>query len=71
VQVARRDESIARVLREICTLDSAVRASALGLVAAHLRTRNAAHDLLDCIALLRDDAVARRIAEVLSAPSAG
>jgi len=71
LQVAARDPSIARVLREICALDAATRATALGLVSAHLRTRNAASDVLDCIALLRQDAVARRIAEVLVAPPAG
>jgi hypothetical protein len=69
-QVAARDPSIARVLREICGLDSVTRATALGLVAAHLRTRNTASDVLDCIALLRQDAFARRIAEVLVTPSA-
>jgi hypothetical protein len=70
LQVAARDASIARVLREICGLDAATRATALGLVTAHLSTRNTAPDVLDCIALLRQDAVARRIAAVLSAPSA-
>ena len=69
LQVAERDESIARVLREICGLDSALRATALGLVGTHLRTRGVRQDVLDCIAMLRQDAVARRIAEVLSAPS--
>ena len=39
-------------------------------VAAHLRTRNAGPDVLDCIALLRQDAIAQRIAEVLATPSA-
>ena len=67
--VAERDASIARVLREICGLDGALRATALGLVATHLRTRGASQDVLDCIALLRRDAVAQRIAEVLAAPS--
>ena len=70
-QVAARDPSIARVLREICALGGATRSSMLGLVAAHLRTRNTAPDVLDCIALLRQDAVARRIAEVLATPSPG
>ena len=69
LQVAARDASIARVLREICGLDGATRSTALGLVAAHLRTRNAAPDVLDCIALLRQDAIAQRIAAVLAAPS--
>ena len=70
-QVAERDPSIAKVLREICALDGATRGTALGLVAAHLRTRNAGQDVLDCIALLRQDAVAQRIAEVLAPPAAG
>jgi hypothetical protein len=70
LQVAARDASIARALREICGLDGATRATALGLVAAHLRTRNTAPDVLDCIALLRQDAIAQRIAEVLATPSA-
>jgi len=69
LQVAERDASIARVLREICGLDGALRATALGLVGTHLRTRGAPQDVLDCIALLRQDAVARRIAEVLASPS--
>jgi hypothetical protein len=69
LRVAARDASIARVLREICGLDGATRSTALGLVAAHLRTRNAAPDVLDCIALLRHDAIAQRIAAVLAAPS--
>ena len=70
LQVAARDASIAKVLREICGLDGATRGTALGLVAAHLRTRNAGRDVLGCIALLRQDAIARRIAEVLATPSA-
>jgi hypothetical protein len=70
LKVAAGDASIAKVLREICALDGATRATALGLVAAHLRTRNAAADVLDCIALLRQDEIARRIAEALAAPSA-
>ena len=69
LQVAGRDETIAGVLREICGLDGALRSTALGLVATHLRTRGASQDVLDCIAMLRQDAVARRIAEVLSTPS--
>jgi len=69
LHVAERDASIARVLREICGLDGALRATALELVGTHLRTRGAHQDVLDCIALLRQDAVAQRIAEVLSAPS--
>jgi hypothetical protein len=71
LQVAARDQSIAGVLREICALDGATRATALGLVAAHLRTRRVEQDVLDCIALLRQDAVARRIAELLPPPSSG
>jgi len=65
LQVAARDQSIAGVLREICALDAATRATALGLVAAHLRTRRVEQDVLDCITLLRQDTVARRIADAL------
>jgi DNA-binding FrmR family transcriptional regulator len=68
VQVAEGDASIARVLREICALDGAVRAGALELVGAHLRTQAAAADVLACVKALRDDAVARRIAERLGPP---
>lgn len=68
LEVAERDASIARVLLEICGLDSPLRSTALGLVSTHLRTRGARQDVLDCIAMLRQDAVARRIAEVLAAP---
>ena len=70
LQVAARDASIARVLRDICGLDRATRSTALGLVAAHLRTRDTGPDVLDCIALLRQDAIAQRIAEVLATPPA-
>jgi hypothetical protein len=70
LQVAAHDPSIARVLREICALDGATRATALGLVAAHLRGHDTAQDVLDCIALLRQDAIAQRIAAVLATPSA-
>ena len=70
LHVAARDASIARVLREICGLDAATRSSMLGLVAAHLRTRNIGPDVLDCIALLRQDAIAQRIGEVLTTPPA-
>jgi hypothetical protein len=66
LQVAARDASIARVLREICGLDRVTRSTMLGLVAAHLRTRNIGPDVLDCIALLRQDAIAQRIGEVLT-----
>ena len=71
LQVAERDASVARVLREICALDGATRSTALDLVAAHLRTRKTAQDVLDCIAMLRQDDVARRIAEVLSPTPSG
>jgi hypothetical protein len=70
LQVAARDASIARVLREICGLDRVTRSTMLGLVAAHLRTRNVGPDVLDCIALLRQDAIAQRIGEVLTTPPA-
>jgi DNA-binding FrmR family transcriptional regulator len=68
VQAAARDASIARVLREICALDSDVRAGALELVGAHLRTHAAAADVLECVRALREDAVARRVAEQLGPP---
>ena len=68
VQAAERDPSIARVLREICALDCAVRAGALELVGAHLRTHAAAAEILQCVQALRQDAVARRIAERLGPP---
>jgi hypothetical protein len=68
VQVAERDPSIARVLREICALDSSVRAGALELVGAHLRTHADAADVLTCVQALREDSVARRIAERLGPP---
>ena len=68
VQAAERDASIARVLREICALDGAVRAGALELVGAHLRTSAVAADVLQCVQALREDAVARRIAERLGPP---
>ena len=71
LQVAGRDASIARALREICTLDAGARAAALDLVSTHLRTRRTAQDVLDCIAMLRQDNVARRIAEVLSPTTSG
>ena len=70
VQAAERDASIARVLREIVSLETAVRSSALDLVAAHLRVHSAAGDIIDCIHALKRDAVAQRIAERLAAPSA-
>jgi hypothetical protein len=68
IRVAERDASIARVLREICALDADVRAGALELVGAHLRTQHAATDVLECVRALREDAVARRIAERLGPP---
>jgi hypothetical protein len=68
VQVAGRDPSIARVLREITSLATAVRASALDLVGAHLRIHSAAGDVLDCVTALKRDDVAHRIAERLGPP---
>ena len=68
IQVALRDASIARVLREICALEGAVRAGALELVGAHLRTHAAAADVLACVQALREDEVARRLAERLGPP---
>lgn len=68
VAVAARDASIARVLREICALDGAVRAGALELVSAHLRSHAAAEDVLACVQALRRDDVARRIVERLGPP---
>jgi hypothetical protein len=65
---AARDASIARVLREICALDGAVRVGALELVGAHLRTHAAAADLLACVQALGRDDVARRIVERLGPP---
>lgn len=69
IEVAGRDPSIARVLREICALDGVVRSSALDLMAAHLRSHPAAKDLLECLAALRRDDIARRIADALGAPT--
>ena len=69
IEVAERDASIAGVLREICALDAGVRAGALELVDAHLRTQAAAADILRVVQALREDAVARRIAERLGPPS--
>ena len=65
VEVATRDASIARVLREICALDGAVRSGALDLVGAHLRTRTTAGDVFQCLDALRRDEIARRLAERL------
>jgi hypothetical protein len=69
VRVAEQDASIARVLREICALDSVVRSGALDLVSAHLATRAAPADVLECVRALRRDDVARRIAERLGPPA--
>jgi hypothetical protein len=65
VDVAARDASIARVLREICGLDGAARAAALELVGAHLRAQAAPGDVLECVAALGRDDVARRLIERL------
>ena len=65
VAVAERDAGIARVLREICALDGAVRDSALDLVGAHLRNQAAAPDVLECVQALRRDDVARALGERL------
>ena len=65
VEVATRDASIARVLRELCALDGAVRSGALDLVGAHLRTRTTAGDVFQCLDALRRDEIARRLAERL------
>jgi hypothetical protein len=69
LRVAEGDASIARVLREICALTADVRAGALELVGAHLRTQAAGADVLQCVLALREDAVARRIAERLGPPA--
>ena len=66
VAVAERDDSIARVLREICALDGAVRGGALDLVGGYLRS--AGRDVVDCLEALRRDEIARRIAERLGPP---
>ncbi len=65
IAVAERDPGVARVLREICGLDGAVRSSALKLVAAHLSTRSVGADVFECLTALERDDVARRIAERL------
>ena len=59
IEAAERDASIARVLREICALDGAVRAGALELVGAHLRTH----------AALRAKAEIGLVSEVMGAAS--
>ena len=66
VAAAERDDSIARVLREICALDGAVRGGALDLVGGYLRT--AGRDVIACLEALRRDEIARRIAERLGPP---
>ena len=68
IAAARRDESIARVLREICALEATVRAGALELVGAQLRTHAAAADVIAVVQALRSDDVARLIAERLGPP---
>ena len=65
VQVCARDPSVARVLREIVSLDAAVRSSALDLIGAHLRIHSAAGDVLDTVEALKRDEIARRLAEHL------
>ena len=65
VRVCDRDPSVARVLREIVGLEAAVRSSALDLVGAHLRIHSAAGDVLDAVAALKRDEIARRLAEPL------
>ena len=66
VAAAQRDDSIARVLREICALDGAVRSGALDLVGGHLHS--AGRDVVECLDALRRDEIARRIAERLGPP---
>jgi hypothetical protein len=66
VAAAARDDSIARVLREICALDGAVRGGALDLVGGYLR--HAGRDVAECLEALRRDEIARRIAERLGPP---
>jgi len=66
VAAAERDNSIARVLREICALDGAARGGALDLVGGHLHS--AGRDVVECLEALRRDEVARRIVERLGPP---
>jgi hypothetical protein len=68
IEVAQRDGSIARVLREICALPDGVRGSALDLVGAHLRATSAAAEVLECVQALRRDEVARAIIDRLGPP---
>jgi len=65
LKVAAADRSIAAVLREICALDESIRQGALDVVGAHLRSRDAERDVLECVDALRRDDVARLIAERL------
>jgi len=69
IRVAEEDASIARVLREICALSGDVRAGALELVGAHLRTQAASADVLQCVLALREDARVRLARLVLGPPS--
>jgi hypothetical protein len=66
VAAAERDDSIARVLREICALDESVRGGALDVVGGYLR--GAGRDVTECLEALRRDEIARRIAERLGPP---
>jgi hypothetical protein len=68
LEVAARDASIARVLREICALETGVRGSALDLVGAHLRSSATAADVFECMQALRRDDVARAIIDRLGPP---
>ena len=68
IEAAQRDQSIARVLREICALEATVRAGALELVGAQLKTHAAAADVLAVVQALERDDVARRIVERLGPP---
>lgn len=61
VRVAERDESIAKVLREICGLDDAARRAALDLVGIHLG-RRASAEVLQCLQALRADDLAHQLA---------
>lgn len=66
LQVAERDASVARVLREICALPEEVRAGALELLGAHLKAQGASAEVLECVEALRIDEIARRLAERLA-----
>ncbi len=69
LEVAARDASIARVLREICALQGPARRAALDLVAAHLSGHPLAAEVRACVASLQRDEVARRIADALGPPA--